>query len=264
MELAHLGMHVIILNYSCIFFSLGHHHLPVSKIATAPTPTPTNVAFILGAGPRVGWSVALKFRDEGYKVAIGSRTPDLKKAKEHDVLTITLDVSDIQSVEDACAEVKKQIGVPNVVVYNDMSDPFASVTPSDLLRDFNINATGAYAALRQAIFGFKTLNAANSDVPKVFIATGTTVPLFAWPHGLTVGVGKAALAQMIQAAEIGYGKEGFRFYFASQVVDGDKPVPNPSLNGEAHATAYWDIVRKGEQGPWSVYFDEGGNVVLQS
>jgi len=37
---------------------------------------------ILGAGPRIGYSVADKFKAEGYQVAVASRTPDAKKLKK--------------------------------------------------------------------------------------------------------------------------------------------------------------------------------------
>ncbi len=77
-----------------------------------------NIALILGAGPRVGWSVAQKFKAEGYKVAVGSRKPDTEKATKAGFLPITVDLTSTQSVEEAFAKTTKELGVPNVVVYN--------------------------------------------------------------------------------------------------------------------------------------------------
>jgi NAD(P)-dependent dehydrogenase (short-subunit alcohol dehydrogenase family) len=86
---------------------------------------PPNTILILGAGPRVGGSVAQKFKAEGYKVAIGSRNPDIAAATNAGFLPITVDLTNIQSVEAAFALVTKSLGVPNVVVYNGEGFPIA-------------------------------------------------------------------------------------------------------------------------------------------
>lgn len=77
-----------------------------------------NTILILGAGPRVGWSVAQKFQAEGYQVAIASRKPDISKATETGFLPITADLASVQSVEAAFVQVAKELGIPNVIVYN--------------------------------------------------------------------------------------------------------------------------------------------------
>jgi len=69
-----------------------------------------NSILILGAGPRVGWSVARKFKDEGYQVAMGRRNPDTTQATDADILPVAVDLTKRESVEEAFAEVKKSIG----------------------------------------------------------------------------------------------------------------------------------------------------------
>jgi NAD(P)-dependent dehydrogenase (short-subunit alcohol dehydrogenase family) len=76
---------------------------------------------VLGAGPGIGYSVAKKFKAEGYEVAVGSRKPDADKAKAEGFLPITVDLTDLQSVEAAFALVNEKFGAPNVVVYNGIS-----------------------------------------------------------------------------------------------------------------------------------------------
>ena len=73
---------------------------------------------VLGAGPRVGYSVAKKFKAEGYNVAIGSRNPDVEAATKSGFLPITVDLVSIQSVEETFVQVAKTYGPPNIVVYN--------------------------------------------------------------------------------------------------------------------------------------------------
>ena len=77
-----------------------------------------NTIFILGAGPRIGWSVAEKFKAEGYKVAVGSRRPDIFKVRQEGFLPVSVDLGSVQSIEEAFEKVTKELGVPNVVVYN--------------------------------------------------------------------------------------------------------------------------------------------------
>jgi NAD(P)-dependent dehydrogenase (short-subunit alcohol dehydrogenase family) len=82
-------------------------------------PVP-RVLFILGGGPRIGYSVAKRFVREGYKVAIGRRTP--AGAEDHKdlegVFFVAVDVSSRDSIRLAFGEVTAKLGIPNVVVYN--------------------------------------------------------------------------------------------------------------------------------------------------
>ena len=76
------------------------------------------VAFIIGAGGHVGLGVANKLKQEGYKVAVGSRNPLQKEG----LVPITVDVSNTDSVIKAFAEVKEKLGAaPNAVVFNGSS-----------------------------------------------------------------------------------------------------------------------------------------------
>lgn len=177
------------------------------------------LALILGGGPRIGWSVATKLAAEGYKVALGSRNPDTSRCTEADILPVSVNVSDTTSVTNAFSTVKTTLGrVPSVVVYNaaaltfpaDPSDPFASISAEDMERDYRVSALGAYAALREALAGFKALVAEGDDQPKVFIATGNVTPFMAVPMALTLAAGKSALVQMLQVAVAAYGEKGFR------------------------------------------------------
>lgn len=76
------------------------------------------VAFIIGNGSNVGKSVAHHFKKNGYAVAVGSRNPDLEAAKQYDLLPITIDSSNLTSVQEAFSRINTELGPPNVVVYN--------------------------------------------------------------------------------------------------------------------------------------------------
>ena len=73
------------------------------------------VLLILGAGGKVGASVAKLFASKGYKVAVSARTekPALKES-----FFVASNLSDPSSVPSVFEKVKKELGAPSVVVYN--------------------------------------------------------------------------------------------------------------------------------------------------
>lgn len=91
---------------------------------------PPAVAFIIGGGPRIGWSVASRLQSEGYKIAVGSRNPDTARAEESGFLPVSVDVSDSQSVRSGFETVRQKLGVPGVVVYNGNLSYIYLISPS--------------------------------------------------------------------------------------------------------------------------------------
>lgn len=77
--------------------------------------------FILGAGPRIGLSVARAFKRNGYKVAIGSRNPNASEAESEGIHTVQVDLAETAAVEKAFADVRATVGTPNIVIYNGKS-----------------------------------------------------------------------------------------------------------------------------------------------
>jgi len=70
-----------------------------------------------------------------------------------------------------------------------------------------LNASGAFAALHEAVKGFKTLG---SDIPKAFIATGNVLPFHPSAFGVSLGAGKAALVHLINIGSTAYRSPNFR------------------------------------------------------
>lgn len=79
----------------------------------------TRIAFIIGAGSNVGQAVALKLKEGGYKVAVGSRNPDVGGAEKNGFLPVTVDVSDVTTIENGFKAIRESYGgPPNVVIFN--------------------------------------------------------------------------------------------------------------------------------------------------
>ena len=135
-------------------------------------------------------------------------------------------------------------------------DPL-SLAPADFIKDFNVNVTSAYAAASRAAKGFTEVS---PDLPKVFIYTGNMQSALIVPEVFSLGVGKSAMAYVIQtAAEIygikGKGEKGF-WYLADQRFDNGASVM-AHISGEAHSDYYWDLVNQKTQGPWNSTFVKG-------
>jgi NAD(P)-dependent dehydrogenase (short-subunit alcohol dehydrogenase family) len=209
-----------------------------------------NTILVLGAGPRVGWSVAQKFKAEGYQVAVASRKPDVKAATKAGFLPITVDLSSIPSVEAAFFQVTKELGVPNVVVYNGASSPslmssrhclihpfltpqifFVSINltidhtaaaitrPKDLTDPFSSVSPEAFVndnnvTLLGTYVAIKEAVAGfhtlSPETPKAFIVTGNILPWKPSPTGVTLGTGKAGAAHLVEIGALAYKDKHFR------------------------------------------------------
>ncbi|KAI9714586.1 MAG: hypothetical protein M1812_006391 [Candelaria pacifica] len=219
------------------------------------------VVLIFGAGANVGLAIATKFKQEGYKVAAVSRTikDDLKKVT-HKTIASSLTPEEVQK---AFEEVEKELGPPNVVVYNayslsvaDGADPL-SLSLSDFLKDLNVNTSSAYAAASTAVTTFTKVS---STLPKVFIYTGNMCSSLVIPEVFSMGVGKNAMAYVIQTAAETYGikgkgEKGFWYFADQRFNDGASVMAH--INGEAHGDYYWQLVNQKTQGPWNNTFVKG-------
>lgn len=183
-----------------------------SKMATTP------VALILGAGPRIGISVAQKFVSQGYKVAIVSRTGGgASTSPSEGFLSLKADFTKPESIAALFTAVENEFHAPpSVVVYNaaartapPVEDNLFSNSPENLTSDFTVNTLSAYVAAQQAVIGWEKLP---KEVKKTFIYTGnimntTIIPIAA---AVNLGIGKSASSYWIGLADTLYQTKGYR------------------------------------------------------
>lgn len=79
--------------------------------------TTSPIILILGAGPRIGTTVAKVFAAKGYKVALASRKASEANNTANEI-HIPSDFADPGTVVDAFSKVEASLGIPSVVVYN--------------------------------------------------------------------------------------------------------------------------------------------------
>ena len=79
--------------------------------------TTSPVILVLGAGPRIGTSVANAFAAKGYSVALASRKASQANSTANEI-HIPTDFADPGTIANAFSQVKEKLGIPSVVVYN--------------------------------------------------------------------------------------------------------------------------------------------------
>lgn len=79
--------------------------------------TTTPILLVIGAGPRIGKSVATAFASKGYKIALVARSLQEEYSIPNQ-LNIKADLSDPSSIPSIFSKVKEVLGLPTVVIYN--------------------------------------------------------------------------------------------------------------------------------------------------
>ncbi|TFK67981.1 hypothetical protein BDN72DRAFT_798347 [Pluteus cervinus] len=245
--------------------------------------SPKLVAFIIGAGPHIGKSLTSRFREKGYSVAIGSRSPD-NAPQEEGILPVAVDASKPESIQAAFTRVTTELGPPNAVVYNAASLVFPPNKQDPLGLDLaafqSTSALGlnVFAAAQQAVIGFRAIN--NSEAPKAFIVTGNLLPfLSATPGYFSLGVQKSIEARLIEYFYNSYKQEGLRYVFTSRImlsstrcsfhyatlVSSTGGIPPPeefAQSGPAHAKVYDELIHS-EPRSWDYRFTLDGEPATQ-
>lgn len=242
-----------------------------------------NVVLVLGAGPRIGGSVADKFASTGYRVAIASRSGSNSK-NSNGFLSLKADFTKPDTIPALFDAVKTELGsFPNVVVYNAAAltvppdeTSVLSVPAENVASDFNVNTISPYVAAQQAVSGWESLS---RETKKSFIYTGNmlNVSIVPVPMMLDLGMGKAASAFWIGLADMMYSAQGFRsvhnqimsksyistnmfhrFFYADE-RNSDGKLKGGALDGPAHGEFFASLAKHEGNVPWHATFvkDQG-------
>ncbi len=108
----------------------------------------SRVVAVVGAGPGLGGSVAVRFAKDGYKVALLTRTeksvePTVEKLKATGAkyLHVACDASNKEQVDKAFSAIRKELGAVNVLVFNSgggfLQKPILEVSGENLTSAFS-------------------------------------------------------------------------------------------------------------------------------
>lgn len=197
-------------------------------------------AVIIGAGPGIGRSVALRFAREQMPVALITRTPatvadTVDAVARHGVPTVplTADSTDEAQLSSALDAAVSQFGVPDVVVYNPaviQADRIGHLSTRSHLNAWSVNVVGAL----QAAAHIAPLMARRGTGS--FIITGGMPQAKAEYASLSLG--KAGVRTLVNLLHQEYGDSGV--HAATVTVDG--PVaPGTAFDPGLIAEHYWTL-----------------------
>lgn len=90
---------------------------------------------------------------------------------------------------------------------SDLENILPAITTAAISKEFNVNTVSLWAAAQLAVAGWEKLDPA---LPKALIYTGNQLPWVNLPKFLSLGIGKASSAYIIESLANTYGKRGFR------------------------------------------------------
>ncbi|KAJ6542639.1 hypothetical protein B0H19DRAFT_1171197 [Mycena capillaripes] len=225
------------------------------------------IAFIIGAGKNVGEHTAAALKAKGYQVALGSRKPVVDQIKKDGYFPVVVDAQSPESVQAAFSQVNKELGPPNVVIFNAASFVPAPVRedpltlPLETFKQHTDVGLSVYAAAQEALQGFRSEK--NKGALKTFIITGNPLPFVSAENPLWLGLSVQKIIEwrLMEIFASAYSKEQSRFYYASLVGETGgllDPLSSFFTSGPQHAKVYLDLITRGDQTDWEYRFTLDG------
>ncbi|MFC4947467.1 SDR family NAD(P)-dependent oxidoreductase [Pseudonocardia sp. GCM10023141] len=197
-------------------------------------------AVVIGAGPGIGRSVALRFARAGLPVAVIARSAATVRAVAADlapsdvpVVALTADVSDEPGLRAALDKAAAEVGPPDVVVYNAAViqwDVLGELSAAEQLQSWAVNVVGAITTAAHVAPGM-----AERGAGTFLITGGMPEPV---PTYISLSLGKVAVRALVTMLDAQYRADGV--HFASVTVGG------PVATGTAYdpdeiAERYWQL-----------------------
>ncbi|MEU4824701.1 SDR family NAD(P)-dependent oxidoreductase [Actinomadura sp. NPDC023710] len=200
-------------------------------------------AVIVGAGPGIGRAVARRFAGEGLPVALVARSRTTVQTVAEAVaevapggvrvVTATADVTDEDALRAALDQAARELGPPDVAVYNAAvirPDTTDDLSARDLLNAYAVNVVGAHTTAAHLLPAM-----AERGGGSFLITGGMPDPK---PEYLSLSLGKAAVRTLVTLLDQRYGPSGV--HAASITVDG--PVaPGTAFDPDDIAEHYWRL-----------------------
>ena len=181
------------------------------------------IAVVAGVGPGIGAALARRFRADGFRIALLARDPafstklatDLGDAKAY-----ACDVGDPASVDAAMAGIRRDLGEPDVLLFNAGSGSFGSIdaiTPQQFEASWRVTALGSLL-LSQAV-----IPAMKAKGMGAIVFTGATASRRGGPRSAAFAPAKAAQRSLAESMARSLWPLGI--HVALIVVDGIVDLP---------------------------------------
>ena len=207
-------------------------------------------ALIVGAGEGLSASLARVLAREGIKVALAARKVEKLGAlcTETGARAFACDATNAEDVERLFGLVEREIGVPDVVVYNASGrarGAFADLAPADVAQAIAVSAFGGFLVAQQAV---------KRMLPNrhgAILFTGASASVKGYAQSAPFAMGKFALRGLAQSMARELSPQGI--HIAHFVIDGGirsavrtEPADRPDsmLNPDAIALSYWNVLQQ--------------------
>jgi NAD(P)-dependent dehydrogenase (short-subunit alcohol dehydrogenase family) len=212
------------------------------------------VAAIVGVGPGLGRALALRFARGGLAVALVARKEESLRPVQAELTAMggvsrpfACDAADETSVREAFAQVRKELGPPDVLVYNAGAFQMGGVMellPSDFERAWRVNCLGALLAAQAVLPGML------KEGRGTLIFSGATASIRGSARFAGLAVGKFGLRALAQSMARELGPTGI--HVAHVIIDGAIDTarvrsmlagrePHTMLAPTAIAETYWNL-----------------------
>jgi NAD(P)-dependent dehydrogenase (short-subunit alcohol dehydrogenase family) len=207
-------------------------------------------ALIVGAGEGLSASLARLFAREGLRVAIAARKIEKLGAlcRDTGARAFACDATEPEAVERLFGLVEREIGTPDVVVYNAGArarGAFVELVPADVANAIAVGAFCGFLVAQQAV---------KRMLPNkhgAILFTGASASVKGYPQSAPFAMGKFALRGLAQSLAREFSPQGIRI--AHFVIDGgirsaartEAPDrPDSMLDPDAIALSYWNLLQQ--------------------
>ena len=208
------------------------------------------IALIVGAGEGLSASLARLFAREGIKVALAARKIEKLGAlcTETGARAFACNATEAEEVERLFGMVEREIGTPDIVVYNASGrarGAFTDLVPAEVAQAIAVSAFGGFLVAQQA---------AQRMLPNkhgAILFTGASASVKGYPQSAPFAMGKFALRGLAQSMARELSPQGI--HVAHFVIDGGirsaaraEPADRPDsmLDPDAIALSYWNVLQQ--------------------
>ena len=221
----------------------------------------SKVLLVVGAGPGLGASIGRRFSEEGFKVALASRSLEKVSAVCENVpgaKGFACDATNEDDVNRLFSEVTQSFGTPTAVVFNASGRVRKSILEmqsDEFIQAWMAACHGGFLVGREA---------ARQMVPRgagTILFTGATASVKSYANSAGFAVGKFGLRALAFSMARELGPKGI--HVGHVVVDGgiqanhrpeDPSIPDKWLNPKDIAESYWHLHAQGRSS-WTVEID---------